>query len=64
MLIVEAFHTEVGSWTGIVGDIWEVNYVYFFDGMVPQPLPGEIIVDSIKCLVEEELQPFMKQLKK
>jgi len=55
MLSVEAFHIEVGSWSGVAGEIWEGRHIYLFDGMVPQPIQQEIIMDSRKHLVEEEL---------
>lgn len=62
MMIAKVFHTEVGSWLGIAGEVQGGKHIYLFEGMVTQPLPGETPTDSRKQLVEEDLQPIIKKL--
>lgn len=44
-LTIEAFHTEVSLWPRITRKIGEGKHIHFFDGMVPQPLPREKILE-------------------
>lgn len=60
MVSIESYDTEVGSWLGVTREICEGKYIYFFDGMVPPPLPGEVVGDSRNCMAEQELQWVIK----
>ena len=63
-LAEETFHTEVGSWPGVVCEITEGRYTYLFVGMQPQPSIGEVTMSSMKREVEDELAPMFTQMEK
>jgi len=64
MMTFKAFHIEIASWSGIVEEVQEGKHIYLFEGMMPQPLPGEMHAESRKQLAEEELQPIIKKIHK
>jgi len=64
VLSIEEFHEEVGSWPMVACDIREGKYLYLFGGMVPHSLPGEIVMDTRKRMVEHKLQLIFTQRKK
>jgi len=58
----EAFHMKVNSLMRIVGEVQEGKPIYFFEGMVTQPLPRETFLALRKLMAEEQLEPVIKKL--
>lgn len=63
ILSEEAFHSDVTSCSGVVGEVWDGNMTYSFEGMFPKPLPSKTPSASKKLMVEETLNLVLKKLK-
>lgn len=64
MLTAKAFHTDVRLCLGITGKAREGKCIYLFEGMVLKPLPRETQTDSRNQLVEDEMEPIIKNIEK
>lgn len=50
------------SWLGVAMEIRSRVYIYSFDGMLPDPLPGETTEEAMARMSWLQLTPIIKQL--